>query len=119
MIIYGENSDIILSNLQPYFDFNNIKNIIQQYDFIVLLDKNILFDQKKILESIDFMIQNDYDQLLLNNSQPISLEIMEYDYYKRIIKSNRIFKNLTKEDIKQKNHPNNYKRIRYYNYFLA
>jgi hypothetical protein len=109
MIIYGENSDIILSNLQPYFDFNNIKNIIQQYDFIVLLDENILFDQKKILESIEFMIQNDYDQLLLNNSQPISLEIMEYDYYKRIIKSNRIFKNLTKEDIKQKNHPNNYK----------
>jgi hypothetical protein len=98
-----------LSNLQPYFDFNNIKNIIQQYDFIVLLDENILFDQKKILESIEFMIQNDYDQLLLNNSQPISLEIMEYDYYKRIIKSNRIFKNLTKEDIKQKNHPNNYK----------
>ena len=109
MIIYGENSDIILSNLQPYFDFNNIKNIIQQYDFIVLLDENILFDQQKIIESIEFMIQNDYDQLLLNNSQPISLEIMEYDYYKRIIKSNRIFKNLTKEDIKQKNHPNNYK----------
>ena len=109
MIIYGANSDIILSDLQPYFDFNNIKNIIQQYDFIVLLDENILFDQKKIIESIEFMIQNDYDQLLLNNSQPTSLEIMEYDYYKRIIKSNRIFKNLTKENIKQKNHPNNYK----------
>ena len=109
MIIYGKSSDIILSDLQPYFDFNNIKNIIQQYDFIVLLDKNILFDQQKIIESIEFMIQNDYDQLLLNNSQPTSLEIMEYDYYKRIIKSNRIFKNLTKEDIKQKNHPNNYK----------
>ena len=109
MIIYGANSDIILSDLQPYFDFNNIKNIIQQYDFIVLLDENILFDQQKIIESIEFMIQNNYDQLLFNNSQPTSLEIMEYDYYKRIIKSNRIFKNLTKEDIKQKNHPNNYK----------
>jgi hypothetical protein len=109
MIIYGANSDIILSDLQPYFDFNNIKNIIQQYDFIVLLDKNIIFDQKKIIESIEFMIQNDYDQLLLNNSHSTSLEIMEYDYYKRIIKSNRIFKNLTKEDIKQKNYPNNYK----------
>jgi len=34
---------------------------------------------------------------------------MEYDYYKRIIKSNRIFRNLTKEDLKQKNKPNNYK----------
>lgn len=109
MIIYGANSDIILSDLQPYFDFNNIKNIIQQYDFIVLLDENILFDQQKIIESIEFMNQNNYDQLLFNNSQPTSLEIMKYDYYKRIIKSNRIFKNLTKEDIKQKNHPNNYK----------
>lgn len=109
MIIYGANSDIILSDIQPYFDFNNIKNIIQQYDFIVLLDENILFDQKKIIESIEFMIQNNYDQLLMNNSQPTSLEIMEYDYYKRIIKSNRIFKNLTKEDIKQKISLNNYK----------
>jgi hypothetical protein len=101
--------DILLSDPPPYFDFNNIKNIIQQYDFIVLLDENILFDQQKIIESIEFIIQNNYDQLLLNNSQIIFLEIMEYDYYKRIVKSNRIFKNLTKEDIKQKNHPNNYK----------
>ena len=109
MIIYGVNSEIILSDIPPYFDFNNIKNIIQQYDFIVLLDSDIIFDQKKIIESIEFMIQNDYDQLLFDNSQPTSLEIMEYDYYKRIIKSNRIFKNLTKEDIKQKTSPNNYK----------
>ena len=109
MMIYGVNSEIILSDIPPYFDFNNIKNIIQQYDFIVLLDSDIIFDQKKIIESIEFMIQNDYDQLLFDNSQPTLLEIMEYDYYKRIIKSNRIFKNLTKEDIKQKNHPNNYK----------
>jgi len=109
MMFYGVNSEIILSNIPPYFDFNNIKNIIQQYDFIVLLDSDIIFDQKKIIESIEFMIQNDYDQLLFNNSQPTSLEIMEYDYYKRIIKSNRIFKNLTKEDIKQKTSPNNYK----------
>jgi len=110
-MIYGVNvnSEIILSDPPPYFDFNNIKNIIQQYDYIVLLEKDILFDQQNIIESIEFMNQNDYDQLLLDNSQEISLEIMEYDYYKRIIKSNRIFKNLTKEDIKQKNHPNNYK----------
>jgi hypothetical protein len=99
MMIYGVNSDLILSDPPSYFDFNNIKNIIQQYDFIVLLDENILFDQQKIIESIKFMIQNNYDQLLLDNFQPISLEIMEYDYYKRIIKSNRIFKNLTKEAI--------------------
>lgn len=101
--------DILLSDPPPYFDFNNIKNIIQQYDFIVLLDENIIFDQQKIIESIEFIIQNDYDQILLNNSQITFLEIMEYDYYKRIVKSNRIFKNLTKEDIKQKTSLNNYK----------
>lgn len=109
MMIYGVNNDLILSDTPPYFDFNNIKNIIQQYDFIVLLKKGILFDQQNIIESIEFMNQNDYDQILLDNSHPISLEIMEYDYYNRIIKSNRIFKNLTKDDIKQNNHPNNYK----------
>ena len=38
---------------------------------------------------------------------------MEYDYYKKIIKSNRIFKNLTNEDIIQKNKQNNYKPIHY------
>jgi hypothetical protein len=109
MMIYGINSEIILSEIPPYFDFNNIKHIIQKYDFIVLLDDEIFFDKKKITELIEFMIQNDYDQLLLDNSQEIFLEIMEYDYYKRIIKSNRIFKNLKKEDIKQNNHLNNYK----------
>jgi len=108
-MIYGINSEIILSEIPPYFDFNNIKHIIQKYDFIVLLDDEIFFDKKKITELIEFMIQNDYDQLLLDNSQEIFLEIMEYDYYKRIIKSNRIFKNLKKEDIKQNNHLNNYK----------
>ena len=55
--------DILLSDPPPYFDFNNIKNIIQQYDFIVLLDENILFDQQKIIESIEFIIQNNYDLL--------------------------------------------------------
>jgi len=115
MIIYGVNSinlskiDLILNNPPPYFDFNNIKNIIQQYDFLVLLDDKIIFDQQKIIELIEFITKYDYDQILLDNSQVNSLEIMEYDYYKRIIKSNRIFKNLTIEDLKQKNQPNNYK----------
>jgi len=115
MIFYGINIsnllkyDILLSDPPPYFDFLSIKNTIQQYDFIVLLDENILFDQQKIRESIEFMIKNDFDQFLLNNSQTTFLEIMEYDYYKRIVKSNRIFKNLTKEDIKQKTSLNNYK----------
>ena len=119
MIIYGvnsinyENFDLILSDTPPYFNFNNIKITIQQYDFIILLDDAFFFDRQKIIESIDFLIQNDYDQLLLNNSHQTSLEIMEYDYYKRIIKSNRIFKNLTKEDLKQKNQPNNYKPFQF------
>jgi hypothetical protein len=117
-IIYGVNSnllifDIIVYDPPLYFEFNNIKNIIQQYDFIVLLDDVLFLNKQKIIQSIEFLIQNDFDQLLLDNFQPISLEIMEYDYYKRIIKSNRIFKNLTKEDIKQKNHPNNYKPFQF------
>lgn len=119
MIFYGINInsllhfDIILSNPPPYFDFNNIKNTIQQYDFLVLLEDESFFNQKKITESINFMIKNDYDQFLLDDSQPTSLENMEYDYYKRIIKSNRIFKNLTTEDLKQKNQPNNYKPFQF------
>jgi hypothetical protein len=113
MIIYGINFDLILSEIPPYFDFNNIKHIIQKYDFIVLLDDEIFFDKKKITELIEFMIQNDYDQLLLDNSQEISLEIMEYDYYKGIIKSNKIFKNLTRNNINQNNCQNNYKPFQY------
>jgi hypothetical protein len=92
LIIYGVNKnlsifDIILNDPPPYFDFNNIFNIIQQYDFIVLLD-DVINNKQKIIESIEFLIQNDFDQFILNNSQELSLEIMEYDYYKRIIKSN-------------------------------
>jgi hypothetical protein len=119
LIIYGVNIsdllkyDILLSDPPPYFDFNNIKNIIQEYDFIILLDDLIENYKKKIFESINFLIQNDYDQLILENSQELSLEIMEYDYYKRIIKLNRIFKNLTIEDIQQNKTPNNYKLFQY------
>ena len=115
VIIYGvnynnlSNFNIIIKNPEQYFDFIKIKAIIQQYDIIILLDDSINYDNQKIIESIEFLIEYDFDQLLLDNSYPISLEIMDFDYYKRIIKSNRIFKNLTKEDIKQKNHPNNYK----------
>ena len=115
IVIYGVNIinlskiDLILNDSPPYFDFNSIKHIIQQYDFLVLLDDIIIDQQLKIIELIEFIIKNDYDQLLLDNSHVNSLEIMEYDYYKRIIKSNRIFKNLTIEDLKQKNQPNNYK----------
>jgi hypothetical protein len=118
LLIYGVNNnnlskfDILLSDPPPYFDFNNIKNIIQEYDFIVLLD-DVIQNKQKIIESINILIQNNYDQLILENSQESSLEIMEYDYYKRIIKSNRIFKNLTKEDLKQKNTLNNYKPFQY------
>jgi hypothetical protein len=117
LIIYGVNInninkyDTIISDIEPYFDFNNIKNIIQQYDFIVLLD-NIIQYNKNIIECINFLIKNDYDQLFLDNSNQL-LEIMEFDYYNRIIKSNRIFKNLTIEDIKQKNKTNNYKPFKY------
>jgi hypothetical protein len=119
LIIYGVNInnltkfDIILYDIEPYFDFKNIQNIIQQYDFIILLDKTKQYNNEKIIEYLNLLITNDYDQIILDYSQPISLEIMEYDYYNRIIKSNRIFKNLTIEDLKQKNIVNNYKPFQY------
>jgi len=118
LIIYGvninhlTNFNVILSDIEPYFDFKNIQNIIQQHDFIILLDHSLHHNQK-ILESLNFLIENDYDQLILDNSQYFSLEIMEYDYYNRIIKSNRIFKNLTIDDLKQKNKLNNYVPFQY------
>lgn len=114
LIIYGKNTynptniDIIYIEPEPYYDFRKIKDKIQQYDFIIFLDDTIDYDEQNILKSIEYMIDQNLDQLILNNSHQISLEIMEYDYYKKIIKSNRIFKNLTKEDVKQKNQPNNY-----------
>jgi hypothetical protein len=119
LIIYGVNInhitkfDLILSDIEPYFDFKNIQNIIQQYDFIVLLDKTKQYNNEKIFEYINFLIKNDYDQIILDYLQPISLEIMEYDYYNRIIKLNRIFKNLTIKDLKQENIANNYKHFQY------
>lgn len=97
-----------IKNIEPYYDFSKIKDEIQQYDFIIFLDDVFDYDEQNILKLIEYLIKNNIDQLILNNTQPISSEIMEYDYYKKIIKSNRIFKNLTKEDIKQKNEPNNY-----------
>lgn len=81
LIIYGVNSnnllkfDQILFNIPPYFDFNNIKNIIQQYDFIILLD-DLIHNELKIIESIEFLIQNNYDQFILDNSQEFCFEIM-------------------------------------------
>jgi hypothetical protein len=114
LIIYGVNInnilkfDFIISDTPEYFDFNNIKNIIQKYDFIIILD-GVIHNKKNIIESINFLIENNYDQIILDNSENILLEIMEYDYYNRIIKSNRIFKNLNIEDLKQKNKINNYK----------
>ena len=119
LILYGKNTynpidiDTIYIEPEPYYDFSQIKDKIQQYDFIIFLDDTIDYNKKNILKSIEYIIDQKLDQVILHNSQQISLEIMEYDYYKKIIKSNRIFKNLTKEDVKQKNQPNNYKPFRY------
>ena len=102
-----------IKNIEPYYDFSKIKDEIQKYDFIIFLDDIFDYDEQNILKLIEYLIKNNIDQLILNNTQPISSEIMEYDYYKKIIKSNRIFKNLTKEDVKQKNEPNNYQSFRH------
>jgi hypothetical protein len=117
LIIYGVNNnnnlkfDVIISDPPEYFDFNNIFNIIQQYDFIVILD-DVIHNKKNIIESLNFLIEINYDQIILDNAPNFSLEIMEYDYYNQIIKSNRIFKNIIIEDLKHKNIPN-YKPFQY------
>ena len=119
IIIYGKNTnnpiniDTIYIGLEPYYDFSQIKDKIQQYDYIIFLNDILDYDEQNIIKLIEYSIENNIDEIILNNSQPISFEIKEFDYYKKIIKSNRIFKNLTKEDIKQKNQPNNYESFRY------
>jgi hypothetical protein len=122
IIIYGKNNqnptnstniDTIYIEPEPYYDFSQIKDKIQQYEYIVFLDDILDYHESYITESIEYLIQNDSDQLILNNSEPIFSEIMEYDYYNKIIKFNRIFKFLTKEDVTHKNNQNNYKPIRY------
>ena len=122
LIIYGKNNpnptnptniDIINIEPEPYYDFSQIKDKIQQYEYIVFLDDTLNYDESYITKSIEYLIQYDLDQLILNNSVTIFSEIMEYEYYKKIIISNRILKNLTMEDVTHKNYQNNYKPIRY------
>ncbi len=110
---YPTNIDYIYIDPEPYYDFSQIKDKIQQYEYIVFIDDTLDYDELYITKSIEFLIQYDLDQFILNNSETISSTIMEYDYYKRIIISNKIFKNLTKKDIKQIDIQNNYKSIQY------
>jgi hypothetical protein len=119
MIIYGKNThnsiniDTIYIKLEPYYDFSQIKDKIQQYDYIIFLNDILDYDEQNIIKLIQYSIENNIDEIILNNSHPISFEIKEFDYYKKIIKLNKIFKNLMKEDIKQKNQPNNYEPFWY------
>ena len=108
-----QNIDTIYIEPEPYYDFSKIKDKIEKYDIIIFLDDTIDYNESKITELIEYLILHKLDQLILHNSDFISSVIMEYDYYKNIIKSNKIFTHLTKEDIKQKNQPNNYVPIKY------
>jgi hypothetical protein len=100
-------------NLTPYFDFSKNEENIKYYDFILFYDDNFNFDDNQIIEYTKFMINNKLDQFILNNSEDLSLNNIEYNYQKKIIKSNRIFKDLKKEDLIQKNEKNEYKPIKY------
>jgi hypothetical protein len=100
-------------NITPYFDFLKNEEDIKYYDFILFYDDNFNFDDNQIIEYTKFMINNKLDQFILNNSENISSNNSEYNYYKKIIKSNRIFKDLKKEDLIQKNEVNEYKPLEY------
>jgi hypothetical protein len=100
-------------NLLPYFDFSKNEENIKYYDFILFYDDNFDFDENQIIEYTKFMINNKLDQFILNNSEDIISNNIEYNYYKKIIKSNRIFKDLKKEDLIQKNEKNEYKPINF------
>lgn len=100
-------------DITPYFDFLKNEENIKYYDFILFLEDNFELDDNKIIEYTKFMINNKLDQYILNNSEKLLSENKEYNYYKKIIKSNRIFKDLKKEDLKQKNEVNEYKPINY------
>jgi len=92
IIIYGknthntENIDTIYIEPEPYYNFHKIKYKIKQYDFIIFLDDTIDYDKLNISKSIEYIIDQNLDQVILHNCDPITLEIMEYDYYKKIIK---------------------------------
>jgi hypothetical protein len=100
-------------NITPYFDFLKNKENIKYYDFILFFDDNFELDDNQIIEYTKFMINNKVDQYILNNSENLLSNNNEYNYYKKIIKSNRIFKDLKKEDLIQKNEANEYKPLEY------
>ena len=99
--------------MKPYYDFSKIKDKIKEYDFIIFLNDKTKYDETKITEWLEYINQNNLDQLIINNYENAPINIKEYDYYRRITKSNKIFKNLTKEEVIQKNIENNYEPLRY------
>jgi hypothetical protein len=100
-------------NIIPYFNFSKNEENIKYYDYILLYDDNFDFDENQIIEYTKFMISNKLDQFIFNNSENILLNNIEYNYPRKIIKSNRIFKNLKKEELIQKNEVSEYKPIKY------
>lgn len=102
-------------DILPYFDFTNIKDKIKEFDFILFYNDDTKIDDDSIIDYSNFIIKNKLDQLILNNldnNLNIS-KMIEYDYYEKIIKLNKIFKNLKLEEIIQKNYSSNYKSLDY------
>lgn len=117
LIYFGEkdkefndiNCDIkIFIKKEPYYNFNKLLNIIKEYDYLIFLDDNWDYTDctnliNKIVKTMDI-----YGQIIFNSSDKGGGEIKEiedkdYDLYKSITRNNRIFKNLSKSDMKQSN----------------
>ena len=119
LIYYGE-KDINIDRInfdkkiyikkKPYYDFTQIKDTIKNYDYLIFLDDN--WDYTKSIEGINKSINliKDYGQIIFNKNSINELNVKKYkentqnyDIYKSITRSNRIFTNLTKKDMKQSN----------------
>jgi len=105
IIIYGRNTgNKGNTEIEPYYDFRFLKNTLIQYDYLIFLDDTVKYDEDEINIYIEYLIENKLDQLYFNNLLLHQNNTSsEYDIYKSMIKCNKIFNNLTKEDVNHKN----------------
>lgn len=117
LIYYGEEdkqfNDIICHKKifvkkEPYFNFNSLLNKIKKYDYLIFLEDT--YDYTNCINSINKVLvkMENYGQIIFNSSEKKGSKVyeipeIEYDVYRSITKSNRIFKNLSKSDMKQSN----------------
>jgi len=95
---------------KPYYNFKEIESTIRQYDYMIFLDDN--WDYSKCVESINKSVDlmGEYGQIIYEKSDVNGEKVwqykekkVKYDIYKSITRGNRIFKGLSKKDMKQSN----------------